>query len=291
MLDWNDFRIVLAISRMGTLSGAARTLKVNQSTISRALQRIERQARFPLFLNLAGRYQITPEGTQFLDVSEQMDRIVTGVELSVVHFDSIEMIRLTSIESVVVSYLLPKLAEFKKRFPAVSFELNGSNETMNLLKRGYDVALRMDREKKAASLIQRKVSDVGVAAYAKLDNKSTARRITHADWIGYESALGAIPEEKWLRRKLKGRVPRLRVGSYVAMEKAIQSGFGTGLLPIFIGDKNPDLVKVSGNKPVLNRSLWLICHPEARRQPGVSEFVKWLVAEFARDKDELQGLA
>lgn len=39
--DWSDLQTVLAISEAGSLSGAARALGVNQSTISRRLRSIE----------------------------------------------------------------------------------------------------------------------------------------------------------------------------------------------------------------------------------------------------------
>jgi DNA-binding transcriptional LysR family regulator len=40
-LDWNDLRMVLAVYREGTLSGAARRLDVTHSTVFRRLGAIE----------------------------------------------------------------------------------------------------------------------------------------------------------------------------------------------------------------------------------------------------------
>ena len=36
-LDWNDLRVVLAVARAGSLSGAARYLRVTHSTVFRRL--------------------------------------------------------------------------------------------------------------------------------------------------------------------------------------------------------------------------------------------------------------
>ena len=38
-LDWNDLRLVLAVAREGSLSGAARKLGVTHSTVFRRLDR------------------------------------------------------------------------------------------------------------------------------------------------------------------------------------------------------------------------------------------------------------
>ena len=40
-MDWDDLRIGLAISRAGSLSGAARVLKLNHATVWRRLKALE----------------------------------------------------------------------------------------------------------------------------------------------------------------------------------------------------------------------------------------------------------
>lgn len=282
MLEWNDFQILLSIQRSGTLSDAGRRLKVSQSTISRALQRIERQSRHRVFLNIGNRYQVTPEGQRLLTIAEKFDAILDGYDHQAASTAELAgIIRLTSIEPLVASYLIEKLSHFRRSYPRVEFELNGSNETKDLLKRGYDLSLRLDRERKSGSLIQSKVAEFGVAIYSR-DPEQT-------QWIGYETALSGIPEEKWLREKLRGTKPTLRVGSYLSMEKAIETGLGMGLLPCLMGDKNPHLKRIGSLRPVFHRHLWLISHPEVRREPCVDDFVKWLTVELKKDSKLLLG--
>lgn len=278
---WDDFRLALAIRKAGTLSGAARLLRVNQSTVSRALQRLEQRWGRPLFLNLAGEYRPTPGAEPMLEIAKQMDQLVEGLRWPAEGAGISETVRMTSVEAVVVGYLAPKLAEFRSRYPSIQLELNGSNETFNLLRRNFDVALRLERERKQGNLVQKKLAEFGIGVYGHAASPMGA-------WIGYEASLAGIPEEKWLRKELKGETPRLRVGSYLSMERAIQEGLGIGLLPFFMGDKNPQLVRQSGTKPVVTRALWFIAHPEARRRPGVARFREWLVGELKRD-ESLRG--
>lgn len=288
MLEWNDFQIILAIYRTGTLSDSARLLKVNQSTISRALQRIETKAKQRIFFNLAGRYQITSEGKRYITAAESFDKIAE--EFS--HGDSeasqvTGVVRLTSIEAFISGYLVAALPAFNKKFPDIALELNGSNETMNLLKRGYDLSLRLEREKTAASLIQKKIADIGIAVYTHKSLTSDKS----SSWIGYETALAQIPEEKWLKANVKDQKFSIRVSSYLSMEKALEEGLGMGLLPCFLGDKNPRLQRTANARSVMNRSIWLISHPETRREPSVDSFVKWLTVDLENNKSKLLGLS
>ena len=48
-MDWDDLRLVLAVCRAGTLSGAARALGVNYSTVFRRINSIEKDNKLRLF--------------------------------------------------------------------------------------------------------------------------------------------------------------------------------------------------------------------------------------------------
>ena len=48
-MDWDDLRIGLAISRAGSLSGAARVLKLNHATVWRRLKALEASLDIRLF--------------------------------------------------------------------------------------------------------------------------------------------------------------------------------------------------------------------------------------------------
>lgn len=294
MLAWSDFQTIIAIHRAGTLSGAARLLKSHQSTVSRALQKIEAQTQQRIFFNISGRYQVTLAGMRFLDVAQKFDKAVE--ELSNVEFPTVSIsgtVRLTSVEGFITAYLIPRLSAFRERNPAIAFELNGSNETMDLLKRGYEISLRLNREERAGSLIQKKVADIGIGIYAKANSAVSYSRShigTLGNWIGYETALSEIPEENWFRRKFKCANPSVRVSSYLSMEKAIEEGIGIGLLPFYLGDKNPRLQRIGAERTILTKPIWLISHPETRRQSSVNCFVKWLMVELENSKSELLGI-
>ena len=47
MFDWENLRHFLAVAREGTLSGAARSLKVDHATVSRRLAALEAELQAP----------------------------------------------------------------------------------------------------------------------------------------------------------------------------------------------------------------------------------------------------
>ena len=63
-LDWDDLRFVLAVARDAGLTGAARSLGVNQSTVFRRLNSLEEKLGVRLFERLPGGYRPTDTGAR-----------------------------------------------------------------------------------------------------------------------------------------------------------------------------------------------------------------------------------
>ncbi len=68
-MSWDDYRLILALHRTGTLRGAAKNLGVNHSTVSRRLACLDPK----LFDRVSGRYRTTPYGAAIVDAAEAME--------------------------------------------------------------------------------------------------------------------------------------------------------------------------------------------------------------------------
>jgi DNA-binding transcriptional LysR family regulator len=84
-MNWNDFRLILAISRAGSLKGAAQSLGHDHSTVFRWLNALEAKFQVQLFERNAGAYLATDAGERMVLAAERMeeealalDREITG---------------------------------------------------------------------------------------------------------------------------------------------------------------------------------------------------------------------
>jgi uncharacterized protein (TIGR00369 family) len=82
MLSWDDFRTVKAIAERRTLSDAARTLGVNQSTVFRHLNQIETGLSVRLFKRSRSGYTLTPHGQRMVQLAERMENDAATFERS-----------------------------------------------------------------------------------------------------------------------------------------------------------------------------------------------------------------
>ncbi|MEA3024816.1 MAG: hypothetical protein QOF91_101 [Alphaproteobacteria bacterium] len=82
MLSWDDFRTVKAIADRGSLTEAAKILRVNQSTVFRKLGQIEHRLAARLFKRNRSGYTLTPRGEEMVRLAERMERDVAAFEQS-----------------------------------------------------------------------------------------------------------------------------------------------------------------------------------------------------------------
>src|SRR5262245_66222568 len=81
MLNWNDLRYVLAISRGGTLAAAARLLGVDDTTVARRLMAMQEAIGTRLYQRLTdGTLQLTTAGKRATLHAERIEREIGALD-------------------------------------------------------------------------------------------------------------------------------------------------------------------------------------------------------------------
>lgn len=71
--------------------------------------------------------------------------------------------------------------------------------------------------------------------------------------------------------------------------EATKAGVGLTMLPCFLGDREPGLVRVPGAVPVPDRNVWLLLRPDLRRTARVRAFVDFIAAAILDHRALLEG--
>ncbi|HEX9641676.1 MAG TPA: LysR family transcriptional regulator [Candidatus Krumholzibacteria bacterium] len=80
MLDWDDLRYFLAVARSGTLSAAARVLRVTQPTVGRRMAAFEKRLGAKLFVQTPAGHVLSQTGTRLLEHAERMESDALAAE-------------------------------------------------------------------------------------------------------------------------------------------------------------------------------------------------------------------
>lgn len=288
--NWDDLRVFLAVARSGSLSGAARTLGVNHSTVFRRIGAFEADLGVRLFERQSGGYLLTSAGEELRDgalrVEEEiasLSRKVTGQDLRLSG-----AVRVTTIDMLAFGLLPRHLAAFRHAYPGIEIELVVGNVALNLSRREADVALRVGNAP-AETLVGRRVGRLAFAVYASADYRARRPEADLAlhDWIGFDSEHEALVRR--VARFLPDVRPMLRTNSVAAALSAAKAGMGLAPLPCGLADLEPDLVRVAPLPEDFTLDLWLLTHEDLRQTARIRAFLDFLAEALAKEADLLEG--
>ncbi len=284
-LDWEDVRYFLALSRAGTLSRAARALRVNHATVARRIKAMEAALGKVLFRRRADGYGLTPDGEAALEIAAAMERSALALQESVGKTDFQGLVRLTTVGSVATHVLAGGLAGFAREHPGIVLEILTDIRVMSLARREADIALRLGRPKDS-SLTGRHLASVHYGFYAAPGTPSDSGS---APFIAYDVDAAGIVEAAWLARRLGSRAVSFRSNSIEAQAAAARAGLGIVMLPRYMGDADKALTEVRPMEPYPPRELWLLSPRELARAPRVRLVMDAITAITAQNRDLIEG--
>lgn len=293
-MDWDDLRIFLAVARTAQIARAARTLKIDATTVARRIRRLEAARGEILFEQHPDGQRLTASGEQLLVVAEEIEHQITRLAPQAERFGEISgLVRVSVAEGFGTWFVAGHLGRLSAALPAVSVDLVASSGFLSPSKRETDVAILLARPRKGP-LVTRKLTDYGLRVYAShaylADHPTVMTPVDLADHslIGYIPDFIYAPELHYLEEVAPGLQPRLRSSSINAQYRLVRSGAGIGVLPCFIGSADPTITAILPQIHI-KRSFWIATHCDTRNLPQIRHFVDWLVALTSENTGLLYG--
>jgi DNA-binding transcriptional LysR family regulator len=296
MDDWNSLRLVLAISRRSSLTGAAQELGVNHSTAFRRLNSLEEALGVRLFERLLGGvYAATAAGERAAAVAERMETETAALDREILGRDRslTGRLRVTSSETLAFSMLTKQVGRFREAHPGIAIELVIDNRVLSLSRREADIAMRVNRPKEG-DLFGRKLADVAWTVYGtpELAHGTDTKQLESCSFIGWEEGVSGINVADWMAARLEAASFVYRTNSVVNQLVAARLGMGLAVLPCYLGDLEPGLVRVIAEPiPELVRELWMVTHSDLKTTARVRAFFEVVGGELVRERALISGSA
>jgi DNA-binding transcriptional LysR family regulator len=287
-MDWDKLRIFHAVADAGSLTHAGDTLGLSQSAVSRQIRGLEDSLGTTLFHRHARGLILTEQGELLFEATRAMTQRLDTASARI--RDSEEEVfgdlRVTTTTAFGTLWLAPRLPALYARYPDLKIDLMLEERVLDLPMREADVAIRM-KEPSQADLIRKRLMNIRMRLYASpeyLRANGTPRVM--ADLVDYRllsqsPAAAQVAAGASLTRELMTLPIRstFTVNNYFGVLQAVLAHLGIGLLPDYLTEDFPSLVRVLPEVESEEVPVFLAYPEELRHSKRISAFRDFVLEE------------
>lgn len=272
---WDHYRSFLSVLQHGSLSAAARALRLTQPTLARHIEQLETAlngtrlfTRSPQGLSpTAMALRLKPHAETMAAAAAAAERATEGDAAALTG-----VVRISASDVIGAEVLPPILRDLRALQPGLAFELVLSNATSDLLRREADIAVRMTRPTQSA-LVAKRAGVVQLAFHAHPDYLA-ASGTPHglADLAGH--AIIGFDRDAAAARLLDGHDLPLRrdaftyrIDNQIAQLAAIRAGCGIGICQTALARRAPKLTHLFPDSFAIPLETWVTMHEDLRNDP------------------------
>lgn len=290
-LRWDDLKLFLAVHEQGSLSGAARVLKLGQPTLSRRIAELEEAVGEALFDRQSHGATLTTAGQKLLPAARNMAEWANEAELSVKKQTYLPegKVRIAAPPGIAYEVVAPLAAKIRWQHPQIQIEVLSGVEVLNLGRGEADLSLRTLKPTDADLVCVDEVHSAMRVYAAKTYAAKLPPRpgIADLDWICWATPYGDLQINQELSALIPDFKPAFTSDDYIVQIAACKAGVGAMILPQVLHryaglrewGKLQELDIDLG--PTAVGSLYLVCHKRHRHLPKVQLVIDFISREFA----------
>ncbi len=287
-MNWDDLKIFLAVARCGTMSGAAKQLNVQHSTVSRRVRALEKQLDINLLSRSKGSYQLTSAGNKIMRAAARIENEVFGVDNALMSNEALLAgpLRITTNNSMASSIFMRLFDSFCKAYPQIDLHIIASAGVVSLAHREADVAIRWTNSP-PESLIGKRITTVASTIYGSAQYiKQHQQEKGTLKWIGAECCSF---HRDWTRQSCNHKSFQFNCDDALMIHSAVREGMGVSYLPCFIGDSDPLLERYCPPNQKFDLGLWLLIHPDSRHNSRIVAFRNHIIQNIDEQLHLFEG--
>lgn len=287
-MNWDDMRLFLAVARCGSISGGAKQLGVQHSTVSRRMRSLEEKLGARLIERKNSGYELTVAGENIKQSAIRIEREMLGVDDALLGKDThlVGPLRVTAINNMASSVLMPMFAQFSHQHPEVDLHIIVSNMDASLAQREADIAIRLTNSP-TDTLIGKRMLTVASTIYGSRKYLKTIKeQAAEPKWIGVNCC---VFHKTWTKQYCTHQSHNFYSDDTLLTLAAIKENLGVSYLPCFLGDADPLLERYCEPEVQHDLGLWILLHPDLKRTARVLAFKEFMTQCIQDKRDLFEG--
>lgn len=281
-LPLNALRAFEAAARHLSFTRAAIELCVTQAAVSHQVKLLEQRLGVTLFRRLPRGLMITEEGMALLpSLKESFDRMADMLE----RFEGghvREVLKVGAVGTLAVGWLLPRLHDFREKYPFVDVRLSTNNNRVDIAAEGLDYTIKFGNgawhDIEAQALFEAPLSVLAIPPIA--------RQLKSPEDVAHQTLLRSYRADEWPSWFEAAHVapPPIRghvFDSSVLMIEAAIQGAGVALAPPLMFSRllAAGMIEQPFEIYISKGSYWLTRLKSRSVTPAMEMFRNWLVQQ------------
>jgi DNA-binding transcriptional LysR family regulator len=291
---FDELGVLVTVAEAGSLSAAAKQLGVPKSTVGRAIARLEEELGVSLVRRMARGPALTEPGLVLANraaphIAGLRDAaIAQGRESQEVY----GLLRVTAPADIGAHLIAPLLPGFFARHPRVRVEIENTLRVVDLVREGFDLAIRATMGRLPAStLTAKKLAPMNLALYASTQYAARNDLPKHLGDLARHENVVFYPGTNTLsflgpngREKISVNA-RAACNDFFFLREAIISDLGIGPLPWFLASRDVAAGRITRVLPdyrAAGGTAYLVYPPAKPLAPKLVRFCAHLLEHVPR---------
>ncbi|OKY27358.1 LysR family transcriptional regulator [Thalassotalea sp. PP2-459] len=280
------------VVEQGTLSGAAKRIGLSRAVVSYHIKKLEAQLGIKLINRSTRTLSLTEAGRDYYQhcsvIAEQAS--AANQQIENLKNNPTGLLKITCPVNVGLQTIVPALNEFRHRYPNIELDIMLTDEVVNIIKEGIDLAIRgaplSDSGLQATKLSTLKTCLCGSPEYFKKHPKPQhPTDLNQHQWVIYKLTSGTLELTKGTRSfsiEMKGNI---QTNNAAARTAFVEGGHGLGRIPIY--DANPkikqgSLISVLDDYVMKDINVYGVFPPGAAESKKLRLLIDFLKSYFVK---------
>ena len=228
------------VIEQGSLSSAAKHLGLSRAVVSYHLKKLETQLDVKLLNRSTRSINLTEPGQAYYERCRIIAEQASTANQQIENFkhEPIGLLKLTCPVNIGLQTLVPALNEFKKIYPKISLDIMLTDEVVNIMKEGIDLAIRgaplLDSGLQASKLATLQTCLCGSPEYfLKYGRPINPADLSNHQWVIYKLTSGVVTLTKGSRSFSVSTKGSISTNNAAARTAFVEAGHGLGRIPTY----------------------------------------------------------
>lgn len=290
----DDLLVLLTVARLGRFTAVANALEITHTTVSRRILALDKQLGGRTLERTPQGWELTELGRAAVSAAESIEANLGTLAAGLHHGEQAlaGVVRISAPDGFATYIATPALVKLQESYPLLRVELLSTTQRLRQNRSGVDIevvagAINSSRAE-TVFLAEYTLRLYAGAAYAVSHTMpSSAEQLQGHRLVSYVESSLQIAELSLAQEPTASRAAAFQASSIFAQIEAVRANAGIGMLPAFMADSLPGLVRVLPNSVSQKVQFWAAARPESLRSPAVQAVVASFVRELGQRSQQL----